>query len=146
MTGSSRGIGATTALRLAQHGADVAVNYTNSAAAAESVAEKIRSFGVRAITVKADVSKETDIKAVFEEVMEEFGRLDIVLSNSGIEHFGSVSTVTEAEIDNILRVNVKGQFFVTQQAYKHLADNGRLILMSSISAFKVKNRNSSNDR
>ncbi|KAH2763469.1 hypothetical protein KXV66_008057 [Aspergillus fumigatus] len=133
---SNRGIGATTALRLAQHGADVAVNYTNSAAAAESVAEKIRSFGVRAITVKADVSKETDIKAVFEEVMEEFGRLDIVLSNSGIEHFGSVSTVTEAEIDNILRVNVKGQFFVTQQAYKHLADNGRLILMSSISAFK----------
>jgi NAD(P)-dependent dehydrogenase (short-subunit alcohol dehydrogenase family) len=101
-------------LHLAQHGADVAVNYVNSAAAAESVAEKIRSLGVRAITVKADVSKKTDIKALFEEVMEEFGRLDIVLSNSGIEHFGSVPTVTEAEMDKILRVDVKGQFFVTQ--------------------------------
>lgn len=144
MTRSSRGIGAATALRLAQHGAEVAVIYVNSVAAAESVAEKIKSFGVKAITVKADVSKETDIKALFEEVMEEFGRLDIVLSNAALST--SVAFLpSEAKIDNILRVNVKGQFFVTQQAYKHLADNGRLILMSSISSFKVENRNSSND-
>ncbi|KAM5347296.1 hypothetical protein ACJ41O_010301 [Fusarium nematophilum] len=136
VTGSSRGIGAAIALRLAQHGADVALNYVNSAAAAEKVAEQIRALNVKAITIKADVSQEADIKTMFEKVIQEFGHLNIVMSNSGIEHFGAVPDVTGEQIDQVFSVNVKAQFFVAQQAYKHIADNGRLILMSSISAQK----------
>ncbi|KAH7110679.1 hypothetical protein EDB81DRAFT_926729 [Dactylonectria macrodidyma] len=136
VTGSSRGIGAAIALRLAQHGAHVALNYVNSAAAAEKVAEQIRALNVKAITIKADVSQEADIKMMFEKVIQEFGQLNIVMSNSGIEHFGAIPDVTGEQIDQVLSVNVKAQFFVAQQAYKHIANNGRLILMSSISAQK----------
>ncbi|KAJ5378780.1 hypothetical protein N7509_011899 [Penicillium cosmopolitanum] len=67
---------------------------------------------------------------------ERFGRLDIVVSNSGIEHFGSLTEVTGADIDAVFAVNVKGQYFVAQQAYKHMADFGRVMLTSSISAVK----------
>lgn len=70
--------------------------------------------------------------------MDAFGRVDIVLSNSGIEHFRAVPDVTAQEIDNVFAVNVKAQFFVAQQSHKYMADGGRLILMSSISAQKVK--------
>jgi tetrahydroxynaphthalene reductase len=69
--------------------------------------------------------------------MKELGRLDIVVSNSGIEHFGSLSEVTGADIDAVFAVNVKGQYFVAQQAYKYMADFGRVMLTSSISAVKV---------
>ncbi|CAI7667988.1 hypothetical protein CBS147355_6303 [Penicillium roqueforti] len=136
VTGSSRGIGAAAALRLAQHGADIAINYFSSAQAAESVADQARSLGVKAITVKADVSQEEDIKALFTKVIEELGRVDIVLSNSGIEHFGAVPDVTGQQIDHVFSVNVKAQFLVAQQSHKYMANDGRLILMSSISAQK----------
>lgn len=69
--------------------------------------------------------------------MAEFGKLDIVMSNSIIEHFGELPDVTSEEIDRLLGVNVKAQFMVAQQAFKHLSDNGRLILISSISANMV---------
>ncbi|KAL6904276.1 hypothetical protein GGI43DRAFT_400028 [Trichoderma evansii] len=134
ITGSSRGIGAAIALHLAEHGANVVINYVSSAEAAEAVAEKARSFGVKAITIKADVSKGPEIIAMFQTAKAEFGSLDIVMSNSGIEHFGKLEEVTEEEIDRIFSVNVKAQFIVAQQAHKYLADSGRLILISSISA------------
>ncbi|KAL9109446.1 MAG: hypothetical protein Q9227_005954 [Pyrenula ochraceoflavens] len=134
VTGSSRGIGAAIALRLAQHGAHVAVNYVSSASAAEAVAAKIRTHNVKSIVVKANVSHQPEIKAMFETVVAELGRIDIVMSNSGIEHFGAVPDVTGEEIDRVFAVNVKAQYFVAQQAYSHMADHGRLILISSISA------------
>ena len=137
MTGSSRGIGAAIALRLAQHGANVAVNYVSSAEAAEKVAEQIRGHGVKAIVIKADVSKEEEIRGLFEKAIEEFGHLDIVMSNSGIEHFGAVADVTGEEIDRVFATNVKAQYFVAKQAYLKMAESGRLILISSISAQRV---------
>lgn len=138
VTGSSRGIGAAIATRLARHGANVVVNYVSSSAAAEQVAEEIRGYGVKAIIVKANVSEEKEIKSLFEQTMKEFGRVDIVMSNSGIEHFGALEEVTADEIDKVFGVNVKAQYFVAQQAYKYMADNGRLVLTSSISAQKVR--------
>ncbi|KAI3585619.1 hypothetical protein IWW34DRAFT_801461 [Fusarium oxysporum f. sp. albedinis] len=134
VTGSSRGIGAAIATRLAKHGAKLVINYVSSASAAESVAENIRSLGVEAIAIKADVSKPKEIAAMFQKAKDEFGRLDIVMSNSGIEHFGDLESVTDEEIDKVLGVNVKAQFFMAQQAYKHPEDEGGLILISSISA------------
>ena len=137
VTGSGRGMGTAHILRLADLGADVVVNYANSTKAAEDVAQKARAPGVKAITVKADVSKREDITALFEKAKAEYGRIDIVMSNSGIEHFGNLSDVTEAQIGKVLAVNVKAQFFVAQEAYKHLEDYGRLILISSVSAVWV---------
>ena len=137
VTGSGRGIGAAEVLRLAALGADVAVNYAHSANAAEGVAQQARAFGIKAITIKADVSKREDITALFDKTKAEYGRIDIVMSNSGIEHFGNLPDVTEEQIDKVMAINVKGQFFVAQEAYKHLEDYGRLILISSVSAVWV---------
>lgn len=137
VTGSSRGIGASVALRLAQHGASVTINYVSSASRAEEVAEKARSAGVKAITVKADVTKKEELAQLFERTKKELGRVDIVMSNSGIEHFGSLSDVKEDEIDAVFAVNVKAQYFVAQMAEKHMEDGGRLMLISSVSAVMV---------
>jgi len=137
VTGSSRGIGASIALKLAQQGASIAINYNTTTTAAESVAEQIRSHGVRAITIQANVSQKKEVTTMFEAVMHEFGRLDIVVSNSGIEHFGALDQDTGDDIDRIFAVNVKGQYFVAQQAFKHMSDYGRVILTSSISAVRV---------
>lgn len=137
VTGSSRGIGAAIALRLASHGADVVINYMSSASAAENVANRARSFGVRALAIQADVSQADQIKAMFEKAIAEVGKLDIVMSNSGIEHFGDLAEITPEDIDRVLGVNVKAQFMVAQQVFKYLCDNGRLVLISSVSAVMV---------
>lgn len=138
VTGSSRGIGRAIVLKLASHGANVVINYMASAKAAETVADEARAFGVQAITVKADVSNKDEIVAMFAKAKHDFGQLDIVMSNSGIEHFGALTDVTGAEIDHVLGVNVKAQFFVAQAAFEHLNDSGRLIMISSISAVWVR--------
>lgn len=74
---------------------------------------------------------------MFEKAVAEFKRLDIVMSNSGIEHFGELAQITPEDIDRVLGVNVKAQFLVSQQAIKYLGDNGRLVLISSVSAVMV---------
>ncbi|KAJ5833759.1 hypothetical protein N7474_002070 [Penicillium riverlandense] len=138
VTGASRGIGAGIAIKLSQRGANIAINYVSdaSASAAESVAAQIRSAGVRALVVQADVSDEAEVRTLFETVNREFGRLDIVVSNAGIEFFGDVGSVTGEDIDRVFAVNVKGQYFVAQEAYKYMAEYGRVMLTSSISAVK----------
>ncbi|KAG8158670.1 hypothetical protein KVR01_011792 [Diaporthe batatas] len=134
VTGSSRGIGAAIALKLASFGADVVINYVASAARAEAVAADARKLGVRAVCIQADVSKRDQIASLFRQAAAELGHIDIIMSNSGIEHFGNLEDVKEEEIDRVLAVNVKAQFFVAQEAHKYLKEGGRLILISSISA------------
>ena len=101
VTGSSRGIGAAAVIRLAEHGADVVINYFSSPKPAEEVAEKCRALGVRALVVQADVSKQTDVVRLFEEAVNKLGRLDIVFSNSGIEHWATIDEIDEAQIDKV---------------------------------------------
>lgn len=74
---------------------------------------------------------------MFETVVRELGPLNIVVSNSGVEHFAHISEVTGEDIDRVFDVNVKGQYFVAQQAYKYLADYGRLMLTASVCAVMV---------
>lgn len=134
ITGSSRGMGRQNAIELASRGASIVVNYANSASSAENVVREIESLGRKAISIKADVSKPAEIVQLFEKAIEHFGKLDIVVSNSGLEHFGKIEDVTAEEFDRIFAVNTRGQFLVAQQAYKHLQVGGRLILLTSISA------------
>ncbi|KAI4120875.1 MAG: hypothetical protein LQ347_007008 [Umbilicaria vellea] len=127
-------MGRENALALAAHGASVIVNYVKGAAAAEEVVKEIEAKGGKAMAVQADVSKPEEVERLFEEGVKRFGGLNIVMSNSGLEHFGKIDQVTPADYDRIFAVNTRGQFFVAQQAYKHLSSPGRLILISSISA------------
>ncbi|KAE8152728.1 putative hydroxysteroid dehydrogenase [Aspergillus avenaceus] len=134
VTGSGRGIGAGIARELALRGATVVVNYRSSAAEAEALVKDIKANGGQAISLRADVSKPSEIPTLFEAVKAQLKRIDIVVSNSGIEHFGSVADVTPEDFDRVFSVNTRGQYFVAQSAFKHLEDNGRLVLTSSISA------------
>ncbi|EOA85551.1 putative secondary metabolism biosynthetic enzyme [Exserohilum turcicum] len=134
VTGSGRGIGAGIARELGARGASVVVNYRGSAAAAETLVQDITAAGSKAVAVQADISNVDEIKTLFEKAKEQFQKIEIVVSNSGIEHFGALPDVKPEDFDKVFNVNTRGQFFVGQQAYQHLSDGGRLILMSSISA------------
>ncbi|KAL9003236.1 MAG: hypothetical protein Q9188_003876 [Gyalolechia gomerana] len=134
VTGASRGIGAGIARELASRGAKIIVNYNSNAKQAESLVQGIKAADGQAIAIQADISKPEEIERLFQTGLEHFHGIDIVVSNSGIEHFGALAEVTPGDFDRVFNVNTRGQFFVAQQACKHLVDGGRLILMSSISA------------
>ncbi|KAI9046703.1 hypothetical protein LZ554_009441 [Drepanopeziza brunnea f. sp. 'monogermtubi'] len=134
VTGSGRGIGRGIALGLAQRGASVVVNYANTAKGAQQTVSLIEQLGRKAFAIKADVTKVSEVERLFKEAVAHFGRIDIVMSNSGTENFQSADQITEAEYDKVFNLNTKAQFFVAQQAYIHMEKGGRIILMSSIAA------------
>ncbi|EPS34275.1 hypothetical protein PDE_09239 [Penicillium oxalicum 114-2] len=134
VTGSGRGIGAAMAVELGRCGAKVIVNYSKSADSANKVVNEIKSLGSDAVALQADVSQVPQTVKLFEEAVKVFGGIDIVCSNAGVVSFGHLSEVTEEEFDRVFSVNTRGQFFVAREAYKHLNQNGRIILMSSNTA------------
>ncbi|KAJ5603222.1 hypothetical protein N7537_006178 [Penicillium hordei] len=143
VTGGSRGIGRGCAIDLAKRGCSVVVNYAHSKEVAEEVVRAIEATGTsaRGISIQADVTKVSEIERLFQESKREMGKIDIVLSNSGIESFEKTEDVTEEQFDRVFGINARAQFFVGQAAWKHVEDNGRLILMSSISAGSIGIKN-----
>lgn len=138
VTGSSSGLGAAMARCLAEAGADVAVNYTSerSLSKAENVAEYIRSKGRRAIIVRADVSNEEAVKEMVETIDREFGRLDILCNNAGLNSSHDIYDLTLDEWNRIMQTNVGGAFLCSKYAIpvmKH-GGYGRIIMTSSIVA------------
>ncbi len=125
-------MGRETALELARRGADVVVNYANSSKAADELVAEIKAMGRDAIAVKANVSDVSQIIDMFAQAKAHFGKLDIVVSNSGVVSFGHLKDVTEEEFDRVFNINTRGQFFVAREAYKNLEPYGRIILMGSI--------------
>lgn len=134
ITGSGKGIGKGIALELAARGCNVVINYSKSADAANAVVKQILRGGTKAIAIQADVSKPAEIAKLFETAVAHFGRLDIVISNSGTEVWKHELEVTQEDFDYIFSINCRGQFFVAQQGMKYLTRGGRIILMSSIAA------------
>lgn len=136
ITGAGRGIGRGCAIELGKRGASVIVNYVSSESAAQEVVKTIESFnnGARAIAIQADVSKVSEITRLFEEGKAAFGKINIVMSNSGTESWDVTEEITEEKYDHVFNLNTRAQFFVGQTAYKFLEPNGRIILMSSIAA------------
>ncbi len=134
VTGSSRGIGKEIVMRLAQEGAKVIVNYRSSPDEAEEVVNKIEQQGGEATAIQADVSQVDQSKQLVEKVVEKYGKLDILVSNAGIEHFGKLEEITLEDFNRVFSVNVAGQLFVTQAASAHLPSGGRIVLTSSVSA------------
>lgn len=134
VTGASRGIGAGIAIELGARKASVIVNYVKGKSAADEVVGQIEKLGSKAIAVQADVSKVPEITKLFETAKAHFGKIDIVVSNSGTESFDKTEDITEERFDFVFGLNVRAQFFVGQHAYKYCEPGGRLILMSSIAA------------
>ncbi|MCD2184978.1 SDR family oxidoreductase [Rhizobium sp. GN54] len=131
ITGSSRGIGAAAAKRLARDGYAVTVNYlTNSDLAAQVLAD-IEAAGGRAIVRQADVADPTAVKALFDANEEAFGGVDVVVNNAGIMNVGSFAQMTDAAFDRMMATNVKGSFNVLREAARRTRDGGRIISLSS---------------
>ena len=139
ITGSARGLGKAIAERYAALGADIVINYSRDKASADEVVSNIKAMGVRVISVQADVSKVADIARLFEEAKKEFGKIDIVVANAGIELVEtSVVDFTEEQFDRVFSINTKGTYFTMQQAAKSVSDNGRIIyIASSTTSFPV---------
>ena len=134
VTGGSRGIGASTTRRLASEGAAVAVNYRSNASAAEALVNEIVDNGGRATAFKGDVTEPSQSRSLMEHVVAEFGALDLVVSNAGVEHFGTLNSISPEDFDRVFHTNVAGQLFVVQAAAAVMATGGRIVLTSSVSA------------
>lgn len=131
VTGASKGIGAGAAKALAAQGASVVVNYASSKAGADAVVDEITKAGGKAVAVKGDVSQAADAKGLIEAAVKNFGRLDILVNNSGIYRFGSLAEFTEAEFHQHFNVNVLGLLLTTQAALEYLPEGGSVINIGS---------------
>jgi 3-oxoacyl-[acyl-carrier protein] reductase len=131
VTGSSRGIGAEIALRLARAGARVVVNYAHDQQAADEICMAITQTGGKCAAVQADVSNPDDVRRLFDAAIEHFGRIDILVNNAGILIFKKIAEFTDDEFDRILDINLKSIFYTLREAAERLADHGRIINISS---------------
>ena len=140
VTGSSRGIGQAIAIRLAQEGASIVINYRSHPEGAQETLEKVQSAGgkchmVDGFTVKADTSIVADVQGMIDQSVEHFGKLDILVNNAGIERNADFWDVTEADYDAVMNVNLKGVFFGIQAFVNYLRkikSPGKIINISSV--------------
>ncbi|MBT2897605.1 SDR family NAD(P)-dependent oxidoreductase [Streptomyces sp. McG3] len=137
VTGGSRGIGAATALRLAEEGADVALTYVSAADRAQEVVKAIEALGRKGLAIRADSADPAAVVGSVERTATELGRLDILVNNAGVFPYGPIEDVTLEEIDRTLAVHVRAVFLATQAAIPHLGQGGRVISIGSCWANRV---------
>lgn len=142
VTGGGTGIGRATCLRLARGGAKaVVVNYSKSDHDANATAEELRSHGAAALSHRADISDEGEVRAMIAAVVERYGRLDVLVNNAGTTHFiphSDLDALTDRVWDDILRVNVKGTFYCCRAAASELRKTrGAIVNVASISAHRA---------
>jgi 3-oxoacyl-[acyl-carrier protein] reductase len=131
VTGSSKGIGAAIAKALAAAGAAVVINYASSKAGADTVVAAITKAGGKAVAVRGDVSKPADAASIIQAAISHFGRLDILVNNSGVYEFGAIDAITEEQFHRLFNTNVLGLLLTTQAAVKHLNHGGSIINIGS---------------
>ncbi|HEY1929235.1 MAG TPA: SDR family oxidoreductase [Caulobacteraceae bacterium] len=131
VTGSSRGIGAAIAERLAADGFTVVINYAGRAAEAEAVAAKIEAAGGRAITAQADVSDPAAVAKMFDAAQAAFGGVDVLVNNAGVMKLATITDSDDALFDSQVAINLKGVFNTLREAGRRLREGGRIISLSS---------------
>ena len=132
VTGASKGIGAAIARAYGAAGASVVVNYASSKAGADAVVNDIVKAGGKAVAVQGDVSKAADAQALVDAAIKHYGRLDILVNNSGVYEFAPIEAITEEHYDKQFNVNVLGLLLTTQAAVKHLGEGASIINIGSL--------------
>lgn len=137
VTGGSRGIGAATAVALAEYGADVAITYNSSAEAAASVVKEIESLGRRGFAFAIDAGDAVAVGNGVRRAAEALGGLDVLVNNAGIGAIAPIGDLSMDTVDQVLAVNVRGVYAATQAAVPLLSDGGRVVHIGSCAAERV---------
>lgn len=132
VTGASKGIGAAIATALAAEGAAVVVNYASSQQGAQAVVDRIKAAGGQAVAVHGDVSKQPEAQAIVDTAVQQFGRLDILVNNSGVYGFAPLENITEEDFNRHFNINVLGLLLTTQAAVKHMDEGASIINIGSV--------------
>jgi 3-oxoacyl-[acyl-carrier protein] reductase len=134
VTGGGRGIGRAVAVRLAKEGANVAISYRSNDTAAEEVAEKLRAAGALCEIFKGDVASPKDVAALFKDVGEALGQVEILVNNAGLTRDNLMMRMKESEFDEVLRTNLRGTYLCTRAALRPMirARWGRIVNVSSV--------------
>jgi 3-oxoacyl-[acyl-carrier protein] reductase len=132
VTGASKGIGAAIAKSLAAEGASVVVNYSSSKSGARTVVDSITAAGGKAVAVGGDVSKAAEAQGIVDAAIKNYGRLDILVNNSGVYEFDAIEAITEAKFHRMFNINVLGLLLTTQAALKHIGEGGSIINIGSV--------------
>lgn len=134
VTGASRGIGRAIAIKLAQDGFNVAINYSKNSKSADEVLNSVKAFGVDAIAVQCDVSKFEDVEKAILAIIEKFGSIDVVVNNAGITRDNLILKMSENDWDDVIDINLKGTFNVIKFASKYMIKKrrGKIINITSV--------------
>lgn len=135
VTGGSQGIGQAIAIRLAQAGAAVVINYRSNPDGAKQTLSQVEAAGSRGLVVQADLASVEDIRRLVKESVAHFGTVDILVNNAGVEKNADFWTVSEEDYDTVLDTNLKGVFFATQTFVQHLIEakrSGKIVNISSV--------------
>src|SRR5690349_543241 len=128
VTGASKGIGASIALHLAAEGAAVVVNYSSDKKGADRIVGEINGNGGRALAVQANVASEPEVRRLFEQTKQKFGRLDVLVNNAGVYEFLPLEQITPEHYRKIFDTNVLGLLLVSKEAAKYFDGNGGSIV------------------
>ncbi len=131
VTGASKGIGAAIAKALADEGASVVVNYASSKNGADAVVSEIAKKGGKAVVARGDVSEAADAQSIIDAAIRNFGRLDILVNNSGVYEFAPIQEFTEEQFHRQFNTNVLGLLLTTRAAVKQMGEGGSIINVSS---------------
>jgi 3-oxoacyl-[acyl-carrier protein] reductase len=136
VTGGSRGIGRQVALALAQQGVNIALNYNRSESEANRILSEMKAYNVRCIAVHADVSKSSEVDRMMDTIINELGKVQLLINNAGISRPQPLDEIKETDWDEILEINLKSAFLVTQAALTEMRSRhwGRIISISSVAA------------
>ena len=141
ITGASSGIGQAIAIRFAQEGANVAITYHSGADQAEVTRQQARlargTAAGKEIVLQADVAKEDDVKAMIAKVIEEFGCLDVLVNNAGIQKPCPSHEIEAADFDRVLAVNLRGPFLCAREAIRHFLVTGRGVILNNSSVHEI---------
>ncbi|NLC48402.1 MAG: 3-oxoacyl-[acyl-carrier-protein] reductase [Tenericutes bacterium] len=134
ITGASHGIGKEISIKMASEGYDIVINYNSDIKVAKETSEICKKLGAKVICIKANVSNYLEVEKMFEEVLNEFGRIDVLVNNSGITKDNLLLRMNESDFDDVISVNLKGTFNCIKQAIKPMmkAKSGAIINMASV--------------
>jgi glucose 1-dehydrogenase len=135
ITGGSQGIGQGIAFRLAEEGADIAIDYVGNSEAADATVAQIEKRGRRALAIEADISSVDQIHSMMKQAVDSFGGVDVLINNAGVEKHASIWEATEHDYDLVLTINLKGAFFASQAFVQHrmaIKKPGKIINISSV--------------